>query len=198
MTRRRATNLMCMAIVPAVVLSLVPNLALAQADDAGGAASGLWALSAVLVVCAACFASGLLISGEGAVWRRGRALRRRIEGQRVPGAITGTDGRVGWINAPMQAEFGVDAARRGIAEFLAGRLAVDEGSIYRLARRAREIGFAFQPVDGPASPPRILTARYDDPGRLVWMLVPPDCQPREDVASDGAPIRRGWFRAGCP
>jgi len=46
--------------------------------------------------------------------------------------------------------------------------------------------------------PRILTARYDDPGRLVWMLVPPDSLAVDGRSDDGADERARETADGAP
>ena len=109
-------------------------------------------------------------------------MRERLERLDLPAAVSGIDGKLHWVNQAMRVAFG---GRQGdIVQRLGACLEVDASLIYRLANRAREMGFAIEPVRSLLSTDMaILSARFDVPDRLVWTVLPPDCLPK--FALDG-------------
>ncbi|MEE8455813.1 MAG: PAS domain-containing protein, partial [Limibaculum sp.] len=124
----------------------------------------------------------LFLFGDASTRRRRRLLRKRLDKLDLPAAVSGVDGKVEWANRAMRAAYGDgpgDIVRR-----LGARLEVDAGLIYRLANRAREMGFAIEPVRSLSSEDMtILSARFDEPDRLVWTVLPPDRLPK--IVTDG-------------
>jgi two-component system cell cycle sensor histidine kinase/response regulator CckA len=118
-----------------------------------------------------------LAFGDASTRRRRRGLRRRLDHLDLPAAISGVDGKLEWSNQAMRAAFG--DGHDDIAQVLGRGVGVDAGQVYRLAIRAREMGFAFEAVrslqDGAMA---VLSARIDEPKHFVWMVFPPDHLPK--------------------
>ena len=168
------------------VLTLAPGISLAGEtgplsvpDVAGGPwliVLGLAGLAGVALL------SLLFLFGDASTRRRRRLLRKRLDKLDLPAAVSGVDGKVEWANRAMRAAYGDGPG--DIVHRLGARLEVDAGLIYRLANRAREMGFAIEPVRSLSSEDMtILSARFDEPDRLVWTVLPPDRLPK--IVTDG-------------
>ena len=126
--------------------------------------------------------SVLFLFGDVSARRRRRLLRERLEKLDLPAAVSGVDGKLEWTNRAMRAAYGDGPG--DIVQRLGGGIEVDPGLIYRLANRAREMGFTIEPVRSlPSEDMAILSARFDVPDRLVWTVFPPDRLP--NIALDG-------------
>ncbi len=124
----------------------------------------------------------LFLFGDAGARRRRRLLRERLDRLDLPAAVSGIDGKVEWANRAMRADYG--AGPGDIVRRLGGGLEVDAGLVYRLAIRAREMGFAIEPVRRlPGEEMAILAARFEVPDRLVWTVFPPGRLPK--IALDG-------------
>jgi hypothetical protein len=162
------------------ISTLAPGVS--QAADPGSAlvsgAVGVPWLIALGLIGLGCLAllSLLLAFGDASARRRRRVLRGRLDKLDLPAAISGLDGKLDWSNQAMRAAFG--DGRGDILQTLGRGVGVDAGHVYRLANRAREVGFAFEPVRGLRdSDMAILSVRFDEPKHLVWMVFPPDRLP---------------------
>ena len=177
-------------------LTLAPGLG--HAGDAGAlpvadAAGGPWLIVLGLAGLAGVALLGLLLLfGDAGTRRRRRLLRERLERLDLPAAVSGIDGKVEWANLTMRAAYGNgpgDIVRR-----LAGGIEVDAGLVYRLANRAREMGFAIEPVRRlRGEETAILAARFDLPDRLVWTVLPPERLPKITLDGGAGPYEAAPF-----
>ncbi len=157
-------------------LTLAPGICRAAGAGAvpfADAAGGPWLIALGLAGLAGVALLGLLfVFGDAGTRRRRRLLRERLDRLDCPAAVSGVDGKLEWANRAMRAAYGDgpgDITRR-----LGGGIEVDAGLIYRLANRAREVGFAIEPVRSLLSEDTVvLSARIDVPNRLVWTVFPP-------------------------
>ncbi len=114
----------------------------------------------------------VFLFGDASARRRRRLLRERLEKLDLPAAVSGVDGKLEWANRAMRAVYGDGPG--DIVDRLGGGVEVDAGLIYRLANRAREMGFAVEPIRSLSSEGMaVLSARFDEPNRLVWTVFPP-------------------------
>jgi PAS domain-containing protein len=162
-------------------LTLMPGVSHARLSGvvaAPGVAGAAWliALGLIGVACLAAL-SLLLVHGDASARRRQRAMRTRLNKIDLPAAISGIDGKVEASNPAMRAAFGDTPG--DIAQMLGRGIEVDAGQIYRLATRSREIGFAYEPVRSLQDDSTVvLSARFDEPKRLVWTVFSPERLPR--------------------
>ena len=159
-----------------------PDFMSALVWETPGLNTGLIIIAVIGLICMAGF-SLLLGFGDASARRRLRAMHARLEKSEFPAAISGVDGKLDWTNRAMRGAFG--DGQGDITRTLGRGLAVDAGQIYRLAIRAREIGFAFEPAQNLNDDSMlVLSVRYDEPNRLVWMVFPPEQLPKINL--DGA------------
>jgi two-component system cell cycle sensor histidine kinase/response regulator CckA len=161
-------------------LILAPGICHAEvagAQPVEGTAGGPWLIVLGLAGLAGVVLLGLLfLFGDAGTRRRRRLMRERLDRLDLPAAVSGVDGKLEWVNRAMRAAYGDGPG--DIVGRLGARLALDASLIYRLAKRAREMGFAIEPVRRlPDEGLAILSARFDVPDRLVWTILPPDRLP---------------------
>ncbi len=164
-----------------LVTFLMPTLAVAQSPMALALPAGLGVtgLVALAVVSAWGFASELGLRRDR--WQ----LHRRYAAVDFPVFLTGVDGRIEWCNRAARGSR--RRSDRGIAEALCRRIPESAALVYRIASNARQVGFACESVrigqdDGEAI---LVTARAQDPNRLVWALLPPQSGARDDLSVHG-------------
>jgi len=184
-------------LIPVVGTGLLAIVAFALGNDlargsgttslASGPTSG-W-LIALGLVGAGYLAALLLLAvyGVAGARHRRRLLQARLNRLEFPALISGMNGKVQWTNRAFRAA-GWGSSGDGqdeVTACLAGAVAIDAALIYRLARRAREIGFALEPVpDTPGEGTVVVTVQLDLPEHLVWTLCPPDRLPEMSGADD--------------
>jgi len=164
-------------------LTLSPGIGRAGALPAADVAPGPWLVVLGLAgLAGVALLSLLFLFGDASTRRRRRLLRKRLDKLDLPAAVSGVDGKVEWANRAMRAAYGDGPG--DIVQRLGGGIEVDAGLIYRLANRAREMGFAIEPVRSRLNEDMaVLSARFDLPDRLVWTVFPPDRLP--NIARDG-------------
>ena len=173
--------------------ALGPRLAHAQSDGSGTLAG--WSPTGLVTLAAGLLAAGALggwLASLAAKRARRRSLRRHLDRRDLPAAVTGFGGTVIHANAAMRSAPG--GAERDLVRALAPSWRVDPPLIYRLARRAREIGFAFERVGAVADEAgAVLSARFVEPDLLVWTLLPPERVPKLDGGAPGGGEAPGPF-----
>ena len=134
----------------------------------------------------------LFLFGDASARRRRRLLRAQLERLDLPAAVSGVNGKLEWSNRAMRAAYGDGSG--DIVNRLGGGVEVDAGLIYRLANRAREMGFAVEPVRSLLSEDMaVLSARFEVPDRLVWTVFPPDRLPKIALDDDAGPYEAAPF-----
>ena len=175
-----------------LILTLAPGMSHAgETGSVPGPGSwpivlGLFGLTGLALLTA------LFVFGDASARRRRRLLRERLDRLDFPAAIVGVNGKIDWLNRSMRSAYGDGPG--DIAQMLAAGVKVDAALIYRLANRAREIGFAVEPVHSlPSEDTVILSARLDDPDRLVWTVFPPDRLPQIGLGAGAGPYEAAHF-----
>jgi two-component system cell cycle sensor histidine kinase/response regulator CckA len=181
MLSRAAAPLHGVRSVTAASLALGPGLA--HAETAGSAplsgGAGMTLVVALLLLAAACLTAllMLLLRGDAAARLSRRRLQARLQRLNHPAAISRMSGSLEWTNRALCSAHGEGSDE--IVGRLSTGITVDAGLIYRLARRAREFGFAIEPTrrlkDGE---PLLLTVQHEGSDRLVWTVCPPESLPK--------------------
>ena len=100
-----------------------------------------------------------------------RALRHRVDRMGLPAAITRYNGVIEHTNAAMNAVVG--DTERDFGRALGRQYNVRPATVYRLALGARDVGFSFVRVERRSDGEGVvLSARFQDPNRIVWALLP--------------------------
>jgi len=155
------------------ILTLEPNVSRA-AEASPVPDLGSWLLGISLFGLAGlALLTVLFVFGDAGERRRRRTLRGQLGKLSLPAAISRVSGKLDWSNQAMRTAFGDDQG--DIMQTLGQGIKIDAGQIYRLVGRAREIGFAFEPVRSQRQDSMaILSVRVDGPKHLVWMVIPPE------------------------
>jgi two-component system cell cycle sensor histidine kinase/response regulator CckA len=159
-------------LTPGLSLAFTPGVAFPAAlTIAWPMILGLAALACVVLLIL------LYVFGDASARRRRSVVQARLDNSGLPSAISGIDGRLEWVNSAMSAPG--DAAKGDIGELMAeAGIRIGPADIYRLVSRARELGFALEPVhDSAGDGSQVLAVRFDAPSRFIWTLLPRDRLP---------------------